>query len=125
MKGILFQVLAVSTASMIYAGEYLLPKIPMAPVLLMTKEGNTTILRDADTSEDAAWLKCKEFYTKRDEIDDDIKISYLGGGGQSRVYKCETNTPDSKLPAVALKLYMRPWEVCCNMDSIDFNLNIQ
>ena len=39
------------------------------------------------------------------------KTSRLGGGGQSVVYKCETNDESSDLSKVVIKMYMRPWEV--------------
>jgi len=69
-------------------------------------------LRDADTSEGTAKVRCNAFYTGRDDVlENGITVSILGEGGQSIVYKCATNTPNSDLPAVALKLYKRPWEV--------------
>ena len=34
-----------------------------------------------------------------------------GEGGQAQVYKCETDSEDSDLPAVVAKLYRRPSEV--------------
>lgn len=39
------------------------------------------------------------------------KTSRLGGGGQSVVYKCETNDESSDLSKVVIKMYLRPWEV--------------
>jgi len=54
---------------------------------------------------------CKEFYDERQEIEDGrTHISVLGKGGQSIVYKCETTYEYAEVPAVAEKLYRRPYE---------------
>lgn len=85
----------------IYKGPFLQPKV------LYNSEG----LRDADTSKATAQMKCDKFYNDRSEGAKGTSVVKVGEGGQSRVYKCETHDDSSKLPVVAIKMYMRPWEV--------------
>ena len=65
--------------------------------------------RDADTSLAAAEEQCNIFYADRGEGNTTTKR--LGGGGQSTVYKCETDDANEQVPVVVIKMYNRPWEV--------------
>lgn len=85
----------------VYNDQYLLPK----------RLDITRGVRDADTSLEAAKVKCEKFYNDRSEGAQGTSTTPIGGGGQSRVYKCETNDGSSLVPVVAIKMYMRPWEV--------------
>jgi len=78
--------------------------------------------RDADTSLGEAEKLCKNFYEGRNDTSG-TKTSRLGGGGQSVVYKCETNDESSDLSKVVIKMYMRPWEFnMTEREIIDTNL---
>jgi hypothetical protein len=66
--------------------------------------------RETDYTVEGALKECTLFYEEREDSGI-VSAELLGGGGQSRVYKCETDTPDYDLPVVVAKMYMRPYEV--------------
>merc|ERR1712110_1163886 len=112
-KMVLFYILFLSwtvSSDVIYnvEKELMLPRgRPLTPgAHFVLKNG---ILRNADTSCKPAVEKCNEFYTNRNEAENGIIVTKIGEGGQSVVYKCETNTENSDLPAVAIKLYKQPF----------------
>lgn len=90
-------------------GEHLLPYNNF-PGTRNVIDQKSRARREADISLGAAETECDTFYNERGEGDEGTKTKLLGEGGQSKVYKCETNAA-SELPKVVIKLYMRPWEV--------------
>jgi len=84
-------------------------------------KGSERNRRDADTSLEAAKEQCNQFYAERGEGNTTTKR--LGGGGQSTVYKCETDDANEQVPVVVIKMYNRPWEFnFTEREIIDTNL---